>query len=135
MRERLKVTETQRMQNRMAFNKPEEEVIDGNGEIIGLGMLGNAADVGGKLRAILPKNSTSNLHKIHRKTVLKQRKMRIKAEKAGTVSGLHTSLLFTPVQGIELSNPELAKSNQNNFNLNRKYFNDDDVFAKKDSLI
>merc|ERR1719361_2529294 len=65
MRERYKVTETQRMQNRMAFNCAEEEVIDGNGDIIGLGMLGNAADVGGRLRNIKPKTMQSQLHKIH----------------------------------------------------------------------
>ena len=122
MRERTKVTETQRMQNRMAFNKPEEEVIDGNGDIIGLGMLGNAADAGGRLRNIKPKNLQSNLHKIHNRQVLKQKRMRMRAEKAGTVTGLTTSVVFTAVQGIELSNPDIANKNKLK---SSKYFNQD----------
>lgn len=120
MRERYKVTETQRMQNRMAFNKAEEEVIDGNGDIIGLGMLGNAADVGGRLRNIKPKTMQSQLHKIHNRQVLKQKRMRMRAERAGTVTGLTTSVVFTAVQGIELSNPEIANKNKTKTS---KYFN------------
>eukprot|EP01084_Bolivina_argentea_P040663 75113_1 len=79
MRERFKVTETQKMQNRMVFNKVEPEIIDGNGDKIGLGILGN---VGERLRAIKPKTVTS----------LKQKRMRMRAEKTGTVSGLTTSV-------------------------------------------
>eukprot|EP00483_Globobulimina_turgida_P010833 UN10854 len=122
MRERYRVTETQKMQNRMAFNKAETEIIDGNGERIGLGMLGNAADVGGRLRTIKPKTMQSALHKIHNRQVLKQKRMRMRAEEAGTVTGLTTSVVFTAVQGIELSNPDSVKKNKLN---KSKYFNQD----------
>ena len=108
MRERFKVTETQRMQNRMAFNKAEEQLIDGNGDIVGLGMLGKAAEVGGRLRSLQDKTRQSQLHKLHNRQVLKQKRLRLRAEKAGTVTGLTTSVVFTAVQGIELSNPEIA---------------------------
>ena len=92
MRERFKVTETQRMQNSMAFNKAEEQLIDGNVDIVG--MLDKAAEVGGRLRSLQDKT--------------RQKRLRLRAEKSGTVTGLTTSAVFTAVQGIELSNPEIA---------------------------
>ena len=128
MREKYKITETQRMQNRMAFNKKEETIIDGNGQIIGLGMLGSASDVAGKLRTIKSKTQNTILHKIHKRQLLKQKKLKLKAQKAGTITGLHTSVAFTSVQGIELSNPDNIFNNNNN---NNKYFSNSDLFAKK----
>ena len=122
MRERYKVTETERMRNRMAFNKAETEFIDGNGKRIGLGMLGNAADVGGRLRSIKPKLLQSKLHKMHNRQVLKQKRMRMRAEKAGTVTGLTTSVVFTAVQGIELGNPDMLNKHKLK---SSKYFNQD----------
>ena len=46
----------------------------------------------------------------------------MRAEKAGTVSGLNTSVVFTAVQGIELSNPDIANKNKLK---SSKYFNQD----------
>jgi len=124
MRERYKVTETQRIINRMAFNRAEEEIIDGNGEIVGLGMLRHAGDAGGRLRNIKAKSTQSTLHTLNHRQLVKQKRMRMRAERAGTVTGLTTSVVFTAVQGIELSNPDIAvNANNNNSNNSNKYFN------------
>ena len=154
MREKYKITETQKMQNRVGFNKPEEEVIDGDGRILGIGMLGSAADVGGQLRVVGGGKGNAGgggggpgnteLHKIHRRQIVRQKRMRMKAEKAGTVSGLHTSLTLTSVQGIELSAGRQTQTgnltNITNANANHMsgiqsnashYFSNDDFFAKK----
>jgi len=115
MRERYRVTEAQRMQNRIAFNKAENTIIDANGDIVGLGMLGKEASaVGGKLRKIQSKSSY--LEKLNEKIVRKQKRVRAR-QKLGTNSGITTSLVFTPIQGIELTEPPEKKTK-----LTSKYF-------------
>merc|ERR1712048_956836 len=103
MRERYKVTETQRMQNRLAMNKPEEEVITLDGEMVGLGMLSRSAVVGGRLRMITKASEQSQLERENKRIIAKQRRARKRQnKKSGTASGLTTSLVFTAVQGMEL---------------------------------
>merc|ERR1719300_826357 len=102
MRERYKVTETQRMQNRLAMNKPEEEVITLDGEMVGLGMLSRSAVVGGRLRMITKASEQSQLERENKRIIARQRRARKRQNKKGTASGLTTSLVFTAVQGMEL---------------------------------
>ncbi|KAJ3298994.1 hypothetical protein HDU79_003320 [Rhizoclosmatium sp. JEL0117] len=95
MKEKMAMTEAWKQQNRMSFNTPEEEVLVGD-TIEGLGMLGGQT---GKLRtmAVDPKKKLK-MAKKHRS---------YSGSTTGTASGLSSSLAFTPVQGIELENPEV----------------------------
>ena len=148
MREKYKITEMQKLSDRMAFGTPEQEFINGNGEIVGLGMLTNADDVsnnmgkfnkGAKLRATVETgkkmSQQSELQKWNRRQIAKQRRLHQQRNKhntqgAGMVSGLKTSLQFGSQTGIELSNPELLK-NQSSKKNRHTYFDDDDIFSKR----
>ncbi|CAE5962685.1 unnamed protein product [Arabidopsis arenosa] len=99
MKERYAVTDMRKLANRMAFGTPEESSLgDGLGE--GYGMLGQAGS--NRLRV----SSVPSKLKINAK-VAKKLKERQYAGGA-TTSGLTSSLAFTPVQGIELCNPQQA---------------------------
>ncbi|KAK4402810.1 U4/U6 small nuclear ribonucleoprotein Prp31 [Sesamum angolense] len=81
--------------NRMQFGVPEESSLgDGLGE--GYGMLGQAGS--GKLRVSIGQSRLAA--KVAKK--FKERNY----GSSGATSGLTSSLAFTPVQGIELSNPQ-----------------------------
>ncbi|CDY72546.1 BnaCnng78220D, partial [Brassica napus] len=99
MKERYAVTDMRKLANRMAFGTPEESSLgDGLGE--GYGMLGQAGS--NRLRI----SSVPSKLKIN-PTIAKKLKERNYAGGA-TTSGLTSSLAFTPVQGIELCNPQQA---------------------------
>eukprot|EP00958_Prasinococcus_capsulatus_P029635 scaffold7576_cov417-Prasinococcus_capsulatus_cf.AAC.12 len=92
MKERYGMSDMAKQANRMKFGEKEEETMTGEG----LGMIGQGG-VGGRLR-ILPRES----------------KLALKAQKkfkttsygsSGQTNGISSSLAFTPVQGIELENP------------------------------
>ncbi|KAH0903564.1 hypothetical protein HID58_043067 [Brassica napus] len=99
MKERYAVTDMRKLANRMAFGTPEESSLgDGLGE--GYGMLGQAGS--NRLRiSTVPSKLKIN------PTIAKKLKERNYAGGA-TTSGLTSSLAFTPVQGIELCNPQQA---------------------------
>ena len=98
------VTEMAKAQNRLAFGKQEQEVIDGD-EMVGMGMLGQ--DGNKRLRIV------AQASKLGKK--LEERKKHGKykgptfTNAPGAGSGAQTnglsSIAFTPVQGIELANP------------------------------
>ncbi|KAG9156459.1 hypothetical protein Leryth_019971 [Lithospermum erythrorhizon] len=95
MKERYAVTDMRKLANRMAFGVPEESSLgDGLGE--GYGMLGQAGS--GKLRVAVGQSKLAA-------KVAKKFKERSYGS-GGATSGLTSSLAFTPVQGIELSNPQ-----------------------------
>jgi len=126
MREKYTPTETQRMANRMGFNVAEEEIITGDGEIVGLGMLGKHNLIGGAIRThAKPTNKTSSLHRLNNRMLSKQRRIKQRVERRGTQSGLTTSMVFTAVSGIELGNPDSLRKAKKT-----KYFNANDNFAK-----
>ncbi|GAB4824063.1 hypothetical protein N2152v2_011109 [Parachlorella kessleri] len=106
MKERFGLTDLKKAANRMNFNQAEDEFIDGE-DTIGLGVIGKEGS--GRLRAL---------------AVQQRQKLSAKAAKkfgtggpgtktyggAGTAtSGLTSSLAFTPIQGIELVNPNQAQ--------------------------
>ncbi|KAI8618914.1 hypothetical protein BC830DRAFT_1060949 [Chytriomyces sp. MP71] len=96
-KEKMAATEAWKAQNRLKFGEAEEEIIVGD-TIKGLGLLGGQT---GKLRMSTenPKNKCKFLAKKHQKF----------STSSGTAtSGLSSSLAFTPVQGIELENPEIV---------------------------
>jgi len=94
-------TELRKLQNRMAFGEPEEEV-GAFDQTKGLGMIGS-----GKVRAGLGEAKS-------RAKLSKANKLRTaaltRAAQSGTqsTSGTATSLTVTPVQGFELSNRAAA---------------------------
>ncbi|KAJ3026940.1 UNVERIFIED_CONTAM: U4/U6 small nuclear ribonucleoprotein Prp31 [Siphonaria sp. JEL0065] len=93
-KERMAATESQKAQNRMKFGEAEDEIIVGD-TVMGLGLLGGQT---GKIRTQLP----------NPKKKLAMAKKHRSFNTSGTTSGLSSSLAFTPVQGIELENPELV---------------------------
>lgn len=93
-KEKMAITELRKSQNRMAFGEEEKEYgVDG--ESVGLGVIGSST---GKIRALQADT---------RGKVQLSKKQKLMLEKrSGNVSGFSSSLAFTPVQGLELSNPE-----------------------------
>ncbi|KAI8469084.1 MAG: U4/U6 small nuclear ribonucleoprotein [Monoraphidium minutum] len=104
MKERFGLTDMRKAANRTMFDfsKGEEEYIDGD-EVVGLGVLGSK-EGSGQLRVV------ANQSKL-RLNAKQQKKYRGRlgglgpGGGGGAVNGLSSSLAFTPVQGIELSNP------------------------------
>ncbi|KAJ3117165.1 U4/U6-U5 snRNP complex subunit prp31 [Nowakowskiella sp. JEL0407] len=103
MKEKYAITELSKQQNRMSFGVAEEEVgvMD---ETVGMGMIGGST---GKIRL----NTSDPRTKVGVSKNIAKRQRLISGHTSGhhTTSGLSSSLAFTPVQGIELENPEAAK--------------------------
>lgn len=92
----------------MSFGVAEAEVGFGSDETIGLGMLGQ--EQSGKLRL-----QADARHKIGL-----SKKYANKSYTQSNVSGLSSSVSFTPIKGIELENPEAAAARVKK--ANDKYF-------------
>ncbi|KAK4488841.1 hypothetical protein RD792_004631 [Penstemon davidsonii] len=116
MKERYAITDMRKLANRMQFGIPEESSLgDGLGE--GYGMLGQAGN--GKLRVSVGQSRLAA--KVAKK--FKQTSF----GSGGATSGLTSSLAFTPVQGIELSNPQ---ANQLGSGIQSTYFSETGTFSK-----
>ncbi|KAJ3091894.1 U4/U6-U5 snRNP complex subunit prp31 [Quaeritorhiza haematococci] len=108
-KERLAITELRKAQNRMAFGVAEDEVGASTGATKGMGLIGGQT---GKIRAAVADPRVKvNVAKRHRM---------IGSYSGGATSGLSSSLAFTPVQGIELENPEIQQ--QKLKEINERYF-------------
>nr|CAB3450970.1 unnamed protein product [Digitaria exilis] len=115
MKERYAQTNMMKLANRMQFGVPEESSFgDGLGK--GYGLLGQAG--GGKLRVSAGQSKLS--------TKIAKRFRERNCGSSGSRLGLTSSLSFTPVQGIELSNP-FAQGGSGTEN---KYFSDTGTFSK-----
>ncbi|PNY13105.1 U4/U6 small nuclear ribonucleoprotein Prp31-like, partial [Trifolium pratense] len=100
MKERYAITDIRKLANRMQFGVPEESSLgDALGE--GYGMLGQAGS--GKLHV------SAGQSKLGAKVAKKFKHKNYGS--SGATSGLTSSLAFTPVQGIELTNPQ-ARAHQ-----------------------
>ncbi|KAF3431294.1 hypothetical protein FNV43_RR26025 [Rhamnella rubrinervis] len=118
MKERYAITDMRKLANRMQFGVPEESSLgDGLGE--GYGMLGQAGS--GKLRVSMGQN------KLAAKVAKKFKEKNYGS--SGATSGLTSSLAFTPVQGIELSNPQ-AHAHQLGSGTQSTYFSETGTFSK-----
>lgn len=118
MKERYAITDMRKLANRMQFGVPEESSLgDGLGE--GYGMLGQAGS--GKLRVSAAQSKLAS--KVAKK--FKERQY----GSSGATSGLTSSLAFTPVQGIELSNPQ-AYANQLGSGTQSTYFSETGTFSR-----
>lgn len=117
-KERYAITDMRKLANRMQFGVPEESSLgDGLGE--GYGMLGQAGS--GKLRM------SAAPSKFSAKVAKKFKEKRYGS--SGATSGLTSSLAFTPVQGIELSNPQ-AHAHQLGSGTQSTYFSATGTFSK-----
>ncbi|GFZ21260.1 pre-mRNA processing ribonucleoprotein binding region-containing protein [Actinidia rufa] len=117
MKERYAITDMRKLANRMQFGVPEESSLgDGLGE--GYGMLGQAGS--GKLRVSVAQSKLA--------AKVSKRFKEKPYGSSGATSGLTSSLAFTPVQGIELSNPQAA--NQLGSGTQSTYFSEIGTFSK-----
>ncbi|GBF99181.1 U4 U6 small nuclear ribonucleoprotein [Raphidocelis subcapitata] len=103
MKERYGMTDMRKAANRTMFDfaKGEEEYIDGD-EVVGLGVLGSK-EGSGQLRVVANQSKLRLNAKQQKK--YKGRLGGLASMGGAAVNGLSSSLAFTPVQGIELSNP------------------------------
>ena len=101
-KERNGTTELQKAQNRLAFGVAEQEIGYSLGETEGLGTLGQESSGSGSGRLRIQADSR---HKISL-----SKKYANKSFGQSNVSGLSSSVAFTPVKGIELENPELKRA-------------------------
>eukprot|EP00249_Psilotum_nudum_P017496 c26351_g1_i3 orf=582-2063(-) len=120
MKERYAITDMRRLANRMQFLVPEESSLgDGLGE--GYGMLGQAGS--GKLRVSVGQS------RLAAKAAKKFKEKHCGS--SGATSGLTSSLAFTPVQGIELSNPQAhAHAASLGSGTQSTYFSETGTFSK-----
>lgn len=100
MKEKYGLTDVQKAANRIKFGEAEEEFLDGE-EVVGLGMIGK--DGSGKLRRLQARQQQMKMSNKTAKRMAQQAKRGL--GNSSMVSGLSSSLAFTPVQGIELENP------------------------------
>jgi U4/U6 small nuclear ribonucleoprotein PRP31 len=106
MKEQYAVTDTRKAANRMAFGEAEAETMTMDGESVGLGMLGQSGNV-----------------RVNEKKVKFNPKKSIPGNKSrNPTSGLVTNIAFTPVQGIELSNPEVLTQRDKLKQINERWF-------------
>jgi U4/U6 small nuclear ribonucleoprotein PRP31 len=96
-KERFAMTEMRAQQNKMNFKVDEGEYGD-SAMGVDLGMLSSAAG-SGKLRAPQEKKIANTMSKKQKKAI---------SMSSGQTNGLSSSLVFTPVQGLELCNPQAA---------------------------
>ncbi|OMJ10535.1 U4/U6 small nuclear ribonucleoprotein Prp31 [Smittium culicis] len=121
-------TELAKSANRLMFGVHSEEVVV-NDEMINLGQLGQNS---GRIRAITANNTgkvgiskkyQKILHLNNNPALQHPTSSASSLANGSHISGLATSLSFTPVQGIELSNPKALIERQNRVaEANAKYF-------------
>ena len=87
-----------------------------------LGTIGKGGIKGGALRVLTKKEKK-------KEKKLSQKVRRVNMGGSGATSGLASSVAFTPVQGIELVNPELQKKRIRE--ANESYFGKDAAFVAK----
>lgn len=105
-------TELRKLQNRMAFGEEEQET-GAFDETVGMGMIGSSK---GRVRAdVVDSKSKAKMSKANKlRTQLLGRSLGGGGGPSSnaTLSGTSTSLSFTPVQGLEIVTPSLAKAQQ-----------------------
>ncbi|MCD7463909.1 U4/U6 small nuclear ribonucleoprotein Prp31 [Datura stramonium] len=117
-KEKYNVTDAQKLRNRVQFGVPEESSL-GDGLGVGYGMLSQAGS--SKLRI-------SSAHQ--RKKIVKMIKAKSNGSSGAATSGLSSSFAFTPVQGIQLSNPQAHSDQQLGNGTQSTYFSETGTFSK-----
>eukprot|EP00878_Enallax_costatus_P019722 GHUV01020815.1.p1 GENE.GHUV01020815.1~~GHUV01020815.1.p1 ORF type:complete len:423 (+),score=111.92 GHUV01020815.1:457-1725(+) len=116
MKERYGLTDMRKAANRMNFdfNVAEDEYIDGD-EVVGLGTINK--DGTGRLRLVASQQKV----KLNAK---QEKKYKARLAGTGTVSGLSSTLAFTPVQGFELATPSSVITESDNRAGTESYFSE-----------
>ena len=115
MKERFETTELQKQANKRSFN-------------VGIGEYGD--DAMGMTLGMLDSKDGGNLRQAIEKKKMRQANTKASRKKAaqmvrssGAASGLVSSMVFTPVQGLELVNPDAVRERVKD--ANKKWFSDD----------
>ncbi|KAG0226834.1 U4/U6 small nuclear ribonucleoprotein Prp31 [Actinomortierella wolfii] len=117
-KELYRVSELQKLKNRVHFGVAEEEV-QGYDESEGLGMLGQSGEGIGTGRIRVAQENNRRKGKVSNK--MQERLARYGANTGGTqTAGTASSIAFTPVQGIELIDPTAQQAKLKA--ANEKYF-------------
>ena len=131
MKERYAITEKRKQMNRMNFGELEEDEYQ---EDLGFsrGNLGKGGAAGGGVRAAPIDERT----KVRISQTLKKNLQKQQATWGGTtsvkkqISGTASSVAFTPLQGLEIVNPNAAESRADEEAANAKYFSSSAAFMK-----
>mmetsp|Transcript_12295 Transcript_12295/g.14305 ORF Transcript_12295/g.14305 Transcript_12295/m.14305 type:complete len:146 (-) Transcript_12295:88-525(-) len=124
LKEKFTETEMMKQANRRSFSvKTGEYGDDAMG--LTLGMLENSKDNSGKIRHMAGSAAVGNKRKM-RQANTKASRQRARQMSAGQTNGLASSMVFTPVQGMELVNPDNMKEKVKE--ANRKWFSEDSGF-------
>ncbi|KRZ16282.1 U4/U6 small nuclear ribonucleoprotein Prp31, partial [Trichinella zimbabwensis] len=135
MKERLGLTELRRKANRMNFGQIEEDILQ---EHMGFS-LGQAKSggPGGRLRTPqVDQKSRARMSKTLQRNMQKQQSTfgsvtSVRRQLAGTIS----TVTFTPVQGLEIVNPQAAEKDKSAESTTAKYFREDAEFIKVETPI
>ncbi|KZO89868.1 Nop domain-containing protein [Calocera viscosa TUFC12733] len=100
-KEAYAMTELRKLQNRIVFGQAEEEA-GAFDETVGMGMIGGSS---GRVRASAGEDRSKA--KMSRANKLRTQTLTNAAKRSMGTSGTATSLVFTPVQGLELINPAI----------------------------
>lgn len=123
MKEKYGLTDMKKAQNRMLFNQAEDEFFDGLGEeTMGMGALGKSG-----VRSVTAQQKQTLSEKAKKKYGLTGKGEK---DRGHRVTGLETSLAFTPVVGMELANPDGAKERDERDGTKSVYFGDGLGFGK-----
>lgn len=115
-KEKYGVSEFTKMMNRIRFGEKEDDM-DQSNMGVGFGMLGQQAGGAGRIRVAKHKRMEQQLASIKRQRM------------AASSSGMSSSLAFTPVQGIELPNPDSSRVKKA-ADAGEKYFAQQAAFVK-----
>ncbi|XP_003377877.1 u4/U6 small nuclear ribonucleoprotein Prp31 [Trichinella spiralis] len=135
MKERLGLTELRRKANRMNFGQIEEDILQEHmGFSLGQAKTGGP---GGRLRAPqVDQKSRARMSKTLQRNMQKQQSTfgsvtSVRRQLAGTIS----TVTFTPVQGLEIVNPQAAEKDKSAEAASAKYFREDAEFIKVETPI
>jgi len=120
LKEKFTESEMMKQANRRGFSVESGEYGD---DAMGmtLGMLEKSKDSSGNIRHV----SVANKRKMRQANTKASRK-RAEQMRAGQTNGLASSMVFTPVQGMELVNPDAMKDRVKE--ANRKWFSESSGF-------
>lgn len=118
LKERFEETEMMKQANTRAFSVQAGEYGD-DSMGLSMGML-DTTEGGGALR------KTTEKRKMRQANTKASRKRAVQMAAGSTASGLASSMVFTPVQGMELVNPDANKERVRE--ANRKWFSEDAGF-------
>jgi U4/U6 small nuclear ribonucleoprotein PRP31 len=116
LKEKYAVTELRKQMNRVPFGPDAQQEFRNTSKTLGmLGLQTGKVRLSAQEKAILKKARPAAGVVGGTQTPARTPS---RSMSSGATSGISSSLAFTPVQGIELSNPELAKQNKSQ----SKYF-------------